>query len=174
MAVAKGKGKGRAKGKGKSGTAKTAPKAASDNGAGKRAAQREADAKLIEQIKELRAQDKTHADIAKKLNIQATKALFLDIVGQVKPGERIKEGDLDAALVKKLRGDGLAWHTISARCYAGGHPVGIPVIKGLAEEAGVKTSGRLASSNGSAKKPSARRGKGKGKGKGGSRPRSNA
>lgn len=145
-----------------------AAKKASTNGGQKRAESRKNDLALARQIKDLRATDKTHAQIAKQLNIQVTKALFLDIVANVKKSDQIK--DLTPADVKRLRGEGLAWHTISARTFAAGaeHFVSTGKVKTMYKDAtGKPAQGRIASSG----KPAAKKG-GKPAKKGSRRPRS--
>jgi hypothetical protein len=129
------------------GAKKGAAAAAKTNGGQKRSEGRKADLAMAAQIKDLRATGKTHAQIAKQLNIQQTKALFLDIVAHVKPGEKIK--DLTPADVKRLRAEGLAWHTISARTFAAGadHFVSTGKVKAMFKQAtGKVAQGRVASS----------------------------
>lgn len=130
-----GKARTRAQRAAKSGASKpTEAKKASTNG-GKRAATRERDAKIMEQVVEMRGNGKSWGDIAKKLSLTSGKAQFLAMVNAVKPKDRVKKGtdaEVGKAIVA-LRKQDLSWGQIAARTYH----LGIPEarVKALAQAA---------------------------------------
>lgn len=118
-------------------------------GATKRGETQKRNLALSKDVKKLKSEGKTWAEIGKELGIQSTLAIVLYDIAKVKPADKIKE-ELTGAKVKSLRDkDGLSWSEIAGRRTAGGEYTTIAAVQKLYTEAGgdPRKSGRKGSAS---------------------------